>query len=123
MVLSKEFKWGKKRPNTFGIGFKVTTAGGRRYTPIDVAASAAAYQAVYTDSLRNSLQYKQYFRFDVKLNYSINARKLRHEIGVDLVNLLGTKNVLRISYTGGTNPLRTDYQLGFLPVFYYRVDF
>jgi len=120
---TKEFKWGKKRPNTFGIGGKLTTAGGRRYTPIDVAASDSTGQAVYVDSLRNSLQYKYYFRFDIKINYAINGKKMRHEIGVDLVNVAQTKNVLRKIYVGGPNPVRTDYQLGFLPVFYYRVDF
>lgn len=120
---TKEFKWGKKRPNTFGIGGKLTTAGGRRYTPIDVTASDAAGKPVYIDAQRNSLQYKYYFRFDIKINYAINAKKLRHEIGVDLVNVAQTKNVLRKIYVGGTNPIKTDYQLGFLPVFYYRVDF
>ncbi|MGE0635674.1 MAG: carboxypeptidase-like regulatory domain-containing protein [Bacteroidia bacterium] len=120
---TKEFKWGKKRPNTFGIGGKLTTAGGRRYTPIDVAASDSLGKAVIIDSERNSLQYKYYFRFDVKINYAINARKLRHEIGVDLVNVAQTKNVLRKIYVGGPEPIKTDYQLGFLPVFYYRVDF
>lgn len=120
---TKEFKWGKKRPNTFGIGGKLTTAGGRRYTPIDVAASDSTGQTVVIDAQRNSLQYKYYFRFDVKINYAINAKKLRHEIGVDLVNVAQTKNVLRKIYVGGDNPIKTDYQLGFLPVFYYRVDF
>lgn len=120
---TKEFKWGKKRPNTFGLGGKLTTAGGRRYTPIDVAASDSLGQAVFVDSLRNSLQYKQYFRFDVRINYAVNARKMRHEIGIDLVNIAGTKNVLRKIYVGGNEPIKTDYQLGFLPVFYYRLDF
>ena len=120
---TKEFKWGKKRPNTFGIGGKLTTAGGRRYTPIDVTASDAAGKPVFIDAERNSLQYKYYFRFDVKINYAINAKKLRHEIGVDLVNVAQTKNVLRKIYVGGAEPIKTDYQLGFLPVFYYRVDF
>jgi hypothetical protein len=59
----------------------------------------------------------------VKINYAINAKKLRHEIGVDLVNVAQTKNVLRKIYVGGSEPIKTDYQLGFLPVFYYRVDF
>lgn len=63
---------------------------------------------------------------DIKINYKINTKKLTHEIGIDIVNILGNENALRQTYIGETNPddpVRTDYQLGFLPIFYYKVDF
>lgn len=122
VLATKEFLLGKNDQQRLSIGGKVTWTGGRRYTPIDEAASAQVGYAVLIDSLRNRLQYKDYFRFDVRLAYTINARKVSHEIGLDLVNVMNIKNIFVIRYVGGEDPLREEYQLGFLPIFYYRID-
>ncbi|MBL7776796.1 MAG: TonB-dependent receptor [Chitinophagales bacterium] len=120
---TKEFKWGKKRLNTIGIGGKITFGGGQRYTPYDTTLSQLREDAVVIDSLRNSKQFKPYFRFDVKLNYSCNTKRFTHEVGIDLVNVAMYKNILRIQYVSPQEPAREVYQLGFLPIFYYRLDF
>ena len=78
--------------------------------------------------LFRSQQFKDYFRADVKLNYRINAGKVTHEIGLDLVNVFGTKNILKLTYAPNefnpsAGPIRYEYQLGFLPLFYYKLDF
>lgn len=64
---SKEFKWGVKRNSSFTIGGKITLAGGKRYTPIDIAVSDIAGEAVYIDSLRNTMQFNPYFRLYINL--------------------------------------------------------
>jgi hypothetical protein len=74
------------------------------------------------------LQLKDYFRLDAKINYKVNTRRYTHEIGLDLVNILNTKNVLDQTYSRylvstGQNPIVNTYQLGFLPLFYYKIDF
>ena len=121
---TKEFKWGKKRLNTIGIGGKVTFGGGQRYTPYDIAKSAAAGQAVVIDNERNKFEFNPYFRLDIKINYSFNSRKhLTQEVGIDLVNLTGQKNILRLQYVNASTQPQIVYQLGFLPLFYYRIDF
>lgn len=121
---TKEFKWGKKRLNTIGIGGKITFGGGQRYTPFDLTKSAEAGQPVVQDALRNKYEFKPYFRFDVKINYSFNSRKhLTQEVGVDLVNVTGQKNILRLQYVSASTQPQLIYQLGFLPLFYYRIDF
>jgi Carboxypeptidase regulatory-like domain len=126
-LFSYEFVINKK--STFNVGTKITFAGGRWYGTIDTTASAAGKEVIYkNDNTFNTNQFAPYFRADLKLNYKINTKKLTHEIGIDLVNLLGTKNILRYSwvpnqkdFTLGTT--REEYQLGRLPLFYYRVDF
>jgi hypothetical protein len=120
---TREFRWGKKRMSTLGVGGKITMAGGKRYTPFDVAASEEAGDGVVIDSLRNQRQFRDYFRADLKLNYKINAEKVAHEFGIDLVNVFGTKNIFKYTFVGGQDIIREDYQLGFLPVFYYKIDF
>jgi hypothetical protein len=124
MLGSKEFTWSRKRNSSFTIGSKVTVAGGKRYTPIDVDASIAAGEAVYDNSKRNTKEFDAYFRLDLKLNYRLNARKVTHEFGLDMVNLTDRKNVLKQTYVHGADtPLQESYQLGLLPIFYYKIDF
>lgn len=117
------------KKSTFFSGLKVTWQGGKLYSPPDIAATnATGYYTIY-DSLRNTLQFKPYFRLDLKLGIRINGKKLTHEIAVDLINVLGTKNILSMDYSsflaeqGSSYPFYTEYQLGFLPIFYYKVDF
>lgn len=126
MLTGYEYKLSKN--STLLTGLKITYAGGRLYSPPDIAASNAIGDLVVIDSLRNTEQFKDYFRADIKLGVRINAKRVTHEIAFDLVNILGTKNVLSQTYSYdqaaiGANPFITQYQLGFLPLFYYRVDF
>lgn len=120
VLAGKEFKWGKTRKTTFGISAKVTLAGGRRSTPIDTVASIAAGEAVYIDSLRNSIQLKDYFRTDLRISYNLSSKKVAHEVGIDLLNVFNTYNALRRVYKDGQ--IVEVPQIGFLPVFYYRID-
>lgn len=121
---TKEFKWEKKkRINTIGIGGKITFGGGQRYTPYDTTLSQQFEDPVVVDSLRNKYQFKPYFRFDIKLNYRCNTKRFTHEVGIDLVNVTFQKNILRLQYISPQQPAQEVYQLGFLPLFYYRLDF
>jgi hypothetical protein len=121
-----EYKMGKY--STLIAGGKVTYAGGRLYSPPDVAASNALGDFVVIESQRNTLRMPDYFRADIKLGIRLNAKRYTHEIALDLVNILGTKNVLSLIYSPdlaaqGKDPFIRQYQLGFLPLFYYRLDF
>ncbi|MEK6616315.1 MAG: TonB-dependent receptor [Bacteroidota bacterium] len=126
-LLSKEFKIGKNKNSVLTTGTKITYAGGRRYTPADTAASAIAGELIGVDSLRNTKQFKNYFRWDIKIGFRANRKKVTHEFGLDIVNMLNTKNILSVTYIPNTKDptevIREDYQLGFLPLFYYKIDF
>ena len=74
----------------------------------------------------NEQQFQDYFRADIKINYKLNTKKLTHEIGLDLVNVFGIENILGITYAPTPDEpqrITTSKQLGFLPLFYYRIDF
>jgi len=78
--------------------------------------------------LFNERQFRDYFRADVKINWRMNAQKVTHEIGLDLVNVLNTKNLLTLAYAPNladptAEPIAEKTQLGFLPIFYYRIEF
>lgn len=124
-LAGKEFQLNKK--NMISLGFKVTAAGGRRYGYVDVDATEASNELVFKDSLFNTRQFKDYFRMDFKITYRLNTPRLTHEIGLDLVNILNRQNILGLAYAPNllepsAEPIAQRYQLGFLPIFYYRVD-
>ncbi|MCX6351252.1 MAG: carboxypeptidase-like regulatory domain-containing protein [Bacteroidetes bacterium] len=125
LLAGREFYFGN---NTITLGAKITYAGGRRYGIVDTPATRKLQDIVYSDSKRNEFQYPNYFRTDLKIGYKYNAKKVTHEIAIDLVNLTGQKNLLGFTYAPDprnpkTNPIIPEYQLGFLPLFYYKVDF
>jgi len=125
-LAGKEFRINDK--NMISAGLKVTAAGGRRYGYVDAAKTQVNNELVFKDSLFNTLQFKDYFRLDFKVTYVLNTERLTHEIGVDLVNILNTKNILALSYAPNlmdpsAEPIAKRYQLGFLPIIYYKVDF
>lgn len=124
LVLAREFTTKKK--SVISIGTKFTYAGGRWYGPVDREASNAAQEVVFVDSLVNTRQFRPYFRADLKLGYRWNRPKVMHELGLDLINVTGQQNILTLTYAPdhpSGDPIREEYQLGFLPLFYYKVEF
>ncbi|GLR19148.1 TonB-dependent receptor [Portibacter lacus] len=123
-LFAKEFNISDK--SSINIGGKVTLAGGRRYGNVDREESARQLEIIYKDDDEfNELQFKPYFRTDAKVNYRYNTKKVTHELAIDFVNIFNTKNILTLTYAPDNplGPIREEYQLGFLPLFYYRIDF
>ncbi|MCH8331186.1 MAG: TonB-dependent receptor [Bacteroidetes bacterium] len=122
---AKEFTLGRQKNKVLSLGAKITVAGGKLYGPVDsVATSVNSGDIIFIDSTRNSLRFDDYFRTDLKIVYRINSKKLTHEFGLDIINVLDTKNILKLTYIPDVKgPLREEYQLGRLPIFYYRIDF
>jgi len=126
LLAGKEFKLNPKQ--SISVGMKVTVAGGKRYGYVDIDASKLYNEVIYIDSAFNERQFKDYFRADLKINWKYNANRMTHEIGLDLINILNTKNLLSLSYAPNlkdpnAEPIAEKQQLGFLPIFYYRIDF
>ena len=112
-------------------GLKATMAGGRWYGPVDDDASLAQREIIFIDQDRNTQQFDDYFRLDIKTNLTWNRPETTWELGVDFVNILGTENILKLTYAPDEmdqndpdySPVRQEYQLGFLPIFFLRIDF
>jgi hypothetical protein len=127
VLAGKEFKISKNQ--IIGLGTKITRAGGRRYGKVDIAQTMDSKEILFQDSLFNELSFADYFRVDLKINWRMNTKKLTHEFGLDLVNLLNTKNLLSLAYAprldpnDTSDPIAEKQQLGRLPIFYYKIDF
>lgn len=128
LVGGYEIKFDKVEKHSLTLSGKITYAGGRRYSPADSARSAQNYDLVPVDDKVNTQQFPNYFRLDLRLAYKYNAKKVTHEITFDLINVLGTQNLLAYTYSPdptnpSASPLVPTYQLGRLPLFYYKIDF
>jgi hypothetical protein len=127
VLAGKEFKIGKKQ--VIGVGTKITRAGGRRYGLVDIAQTEDSKEIIFKDSLFNENTFRDYFRVDLKISWRMNTQKLTHEFGLDLVNLLNTRNLLSLAYApkldpnDTSEPIAEKAQLGRLPIFYYKIDF
>lgn len=116
-----EFKISKK--NTLAFDSKITWTGGARYVPIDLDSSAVAGETVRDYSRAYEPKYKDYFRMDIKATITFNGKRASHSLALDFQNVFNTKNVFAQNYNPETNSVETKYQLGFLPLVYYKVEF
>ena len=121
----KEYKIGKAKQNVFSINGKVTTAGGRHYTPVDLTASIANGYEIKDDLKAYSEQYDAYFRMDIKFAVKLNSSKKKssHSFYVDFQNVTNNANVFTKSYNRVTQQVNQIDQIGFQPDFGYRYQF
>ena len=120
----KEWKVGRDKRNTLSSDLKITNAGGRAYTPIDLSASLATGHGVYSSDAYSDY-YSNYFRMDFKIGYTLNSstRKLSQSFSLDLQNVTNNKNVFSQEYDDRSKSIKTTYQLGFFPNVIYKLQF
>ena len=120
-LAGKEWKVGQQ--NAISLDFKVTYAGGQRYTPIDLAASQAEGHAVYLNNERYSRQNPDYFRTDVKVSFRKNGRRITQEWFLDVQNITNRQNLFNKQYDRDSGTEKNFYQLGLFSNFQYRIQF
>jgi len=116
-----EFKLGEKSLLAFDI--KGVWAGGKRYVPIDFAESQLKKTAEYDWANAYQNKYNDYFRVNIRITYKKNGKKLNQEYGLDLQNVTNQKNIFAENYDGIKNEIKTSYQMGFMPMMTYRIQF
>ncbi len=115
-------EWVISEKNTVSVDTRATLAGGQRYTPIDLER-IAENREVRRDEVAFSEQYADYFRWDLKLTYRRNGKKLTQQWSVDLRNLTNRQNIFSENFNARSGKLETRYQLGFFPDIQYRIYF
>jgi len=125
LLAGKEFSIGKQKQHKFTIDTKVTNAGGRYYTPVDLTASRINEIQVFDEENAFSEQYSPYFRWDLKVGIKLNniKRKFSQAFYLDIQNVSNNENIFRKSYNRVTNEVNDILQLGFFPNFIYKVEF
>lgn len=125
MLFGKEWKIGKQKQHRITFDTKLTTSGGRFYTPVDLEASGINEVEVLLEEEAFSLQLDPYFRWDVKVGMKFNnvKRKFSQGFYFDIQNVTDNKNVFRNAYNRQTNEVNEILQSGIFPNFLYRVEF
>lgn len=125
ILAGKEFKIGNDKRKVFFTDTKITYAGGRFYTPINLVASQQAGYEVQYEDRAFSLQNKDYFRWDVKFGIKVNSnkRKQSHQFYLDLQNITANENIFARRYNRLTNEVNKVNQIGFFPDVGYKFQF
>ncbi len=125
LLAGKEFKIGKARKSVLFVDTRLTTSGGRYYTPVDLEASQQAGFEVQQEALAHSQQHDAYFRWDLKFGIKLNSKtkKQSHHLYVDLQNVTANENIFARRYNRLTNNVDRVDQIGFFPDFGYRFQF
>ncbi len=123
-LAGKEFSLGDKSTLVFDV--KLTWAGGKRYTPIDLEASRntnEAFGTEYYDELAWSMQFPDYLKADVKIGFRKDGKKVSQLWEFYVENVTNHKNPINQLYSSSKDEIETIYQLGFFPLFNYRIYF
>jgi hypothetical protein len=121
VLFGKEFTLNSK--SAFNIDFKMTYAGGKRYTPIDMKASQAAGATKYDETKAFSEQFDPFFKADIKFGYRLNWKNVSQEWVFYIENFTNHANVLMQTYSPSKNEVTNVNQLGFFPMMQYRIHF
>jgi hypothetical protein len=117
----KEFHFGTKHTLSFDI--KSNVAGGKRYIPIDLAASNATGELQYDYSRAYAQRYSTYFRIDAKIGYIHNGKHITQQWSVEFLNATNNKNVFMQQWNEDSGTIKTSYQTGLLIIPAYRITF
>ena len=123
-LVGKEFKL--RSNSTLVLDIKMTWAGGKRYTPIDVEASqknSNPFGTEYFEEMAYSEQFPDYFKADVKIGFRLDGKKVSQLWEFYVENVTNHKNPLNQSYSSSKDEIVTVYQLGLFPLFNYRIYF
>ena len=121
LLAGYEQKLGEHTILTFDI--KTVWAGGKRFIPVDIAASAAEGSEIRDYSKSYSGKYDDYFRTDFRIGLKTNYKKFSQEWGIDLQNITGYRSIFMEGYDIQKAELYKVYQQGFVPMFLYRIQF
>lgn len=125
VLAGREIKLGSSGRRFLTLDTKLTAAGGRPYTPVNLEASQAAGKEVLYENLAYSERIDDYFRWDVKLGFRLNSnkRKLSQTFYLDFQNVTNRQNVFAMRYNEQRNEIGKTYQIGFFPDVLYRIEF
>lgn len=122
----KEWKFGAGGKNAWTFDSKLTTSGGKPFTPVDLTATRNNLgREIRQDEIAYSERYSEYFRWDIKFGVRLNSSKknVSHQFFVDFQNVTNRRNEFVRRYNEVTDEINTVNQIGFFPDILYRIQF
>lgn len=128
-LVGKEFILPNKKENTklkqrlISIDAKVTSAGGKRYSPALIQESIDKGEIVRDETRAFTEQFSNYFRADLRIAYKISNSKISQEWALDIQNISNHENPLNQILDLNKSEIKTINQLGIFPILQYRIIF
>ena len=119
----KEFKVGRNKNNLIALNSRVIWAGNNRIIPFDLGASRQQGFGILRFNEAYSEKMADYWRIDFGLSYRKNKGKHSSIVALNIQNVTGNVNQLEPYYSGVTQNIRFDEQLGMFPNLSYRLEF
>ncbi|MCC5929546.1 MAG: TonB-dependent receptor [Cyclobacteriaceae bacterium] len=116
-------KAGKDNVRKLLFDIRITTAGGQRYTPLDLEQSIEEGRAVYQRINAFTHQFRNYFRADVRIAYRVDGKKAAQEWAFDVQNLSNRANPFGMQFNRTLGRESIQNQLGIFPMMQYRIEF
>lgn len=123
LISGKEWKTGKNQNNLFGMNAKLIYAGGRKYSPVNLAESIRLDQEVIDESRVNTLTTDPYVRIDFSASYRINSKTAGHFIILDIQNVINRENVMGMHFNPSKRIMEERTWTGIIPSLNYRIEF
>jgi hypothetical protein len=98
------------------VATTMTYRGGRPYTPLDLALSAAQRRGVYDLSRVNAERAPAYFRLDLRLDRTVRVGDRLATIFAGAQNVTNRRNFAGYAWDRRNNRLKLLEQLGVFPV-------
>ncbi len=117
------YEWTLKNHHALAVDFKNILAGGRPYTPIDLAKSRESGTTVANERQPFAARLPGYWRSDIKLTYRRNRPRATLEWSVDVQNVLNHENAYQAQYSTALNGLAYSLQMGRYFVVNHRITF
>ncbi|MBN2520271.1 MAG: TonB-dependent receptor [Bacteroidales bacterium] len=112
-----------KSNNLLNFNIRNVYSGGNRYTPINLEASKKKGKTVLNENFIHEYRYKNYFRCDVRLSFTLNKPGNSHQWAVEIKNLTDRKNIFYQYYNASDGTIKNTYQIGFYPMMSYKFNF
>ena len=120
----KEFKVGNPEKNrVLFLNTRLVLIGGKRYAPIDLAASIEEGTGVIDESNPFSTKGDDIFRIDFSIGLRRNKERTTSEFKFDVQNILNNQTVVGEGYVHATQSIYKATQLGLLPTISYKISF
>lgn len=107
----------------FGVHTRFMALGGLREYRIDPVASWVLGRTMYDESAPYSEQLNNYWRIDLRVSWRKDKQAYTRTIALDVQNVFAIRNEAYRYFDTFLGEVTTQYQVGFIPVLVYRIDF
>lgn len=122
-LIGKEWQVGKNKQNVLGLNARISYQGGDHYSPVNVAASAAAHDAILDETKAFSKQFAPAFTGHFTASYKINKKNSAREIAFKVINATMYKEFTAFEYNLQTQAVDERREATFVPNLSYKIEF